>query len=111
MSNTTQAFLTEKVTEALASRYCFFDHGETNYDLTEGVDKSLIHMMFKWEFERATDKSCAIHDMTKWKYNGDELVFCLGEDWNTGIVYYISAIWEGDEGIHWFLSDKERYTD
>lgn len=121
--NTTKNFLSSEVTAALSARYCFFEHGETCYHRTDGVSKDdVIHLMFKWEFDRATNKASPILDMANWTYNSyeetsdsmacQEMVFCLGKDWNTGIVYYISAMWDEPTGsIDWWVSDKARYTD
>jgi hypothetical protein len=120
--NTTKEFLTEKVAAALSARYCFFDEGFTNYEEIHKAKFSLLHLMFKWEFDRATNKASPILDMANWTYNSyeatqeqdafSELVFCLGEDDVNGGMFYISGVWdETHSSIHWFLNDKARYTD
>ena len=120
--NTTKEFLTEKVTAALSARYCFFDEGFTNYEETHGAKFSLLHLMFKWEFDRATNKASPILNMANWTYNSyeetsdmpafQELVFCLGGDDVNGGMFYISATWDEPSGsIEWRLGDKALYTD
>ena len=46
--NTTKEFLTQKVTQELAKRHCFFDEeGEQQYDVTTAASVPSMRLMFK----------------------------------------------------------------
>jgi hypothetical protein len=110
--NTTKDFLTEKITQELAKRHCFFDEeGEQQYDVSHADSGPSMRLMFKWEFDRATNPSSRILDFSNWSFKDDELVFSLGDDWNTSKKFYLAAYWVDNPGaatggyINWHVSD------